>query len=180
MPAPKLYMDSCCFIDVAKEKFGVGGEHRENEVWYIRRLLRAALDKKIVILTSTFTLAECLALGEKQTNVPEDVQNLFKRVLASGEVVLLAEASYFVMERARNLRWKHKIFLKPADSVHVASSLETSCVEFLTTDGNMDTPENRDMLQRLSVHIVKPSETQYLPDDYMKDDLFEGTEDLLR
>jgi hypothetical protein len=59
MGKPKLYMDSCCFIDAVKVTVGDAiSADRANDLWYIQHCLKAARAGEIDVITSTLTIAE--------------------------------------------------------------------------------------------------------------------------
>ena len=173
---PKLYMDSCCFIDAVKHKVGtpLNDEKRQRNVIYINGLLQAALDKKVAILTSTLTIAECLHIEPRDVSVSDEVKALFRSILESGRIVYLVDADYFVMQRARSLRWDHGLRLGGADGIHIASAKEKKCVEFITTDGKIVEKNDSSIFRSIGVEVVHPSKTNYLPQNYENINLFSG------
>jgi len=89
--------------------------------------------------------------------------------------VYLIQESVLVAERARDLRWVHKITLRGADSVHVASALEMQCIEFVTTDEKIH--KQNDILRPLGLCVVYPHETTLLPDEYRQGTLIPPHQD---
>jgi hypothetical protein len=73
---PKLYVDSCAFIDLAKYEARLysGSDprraERERDVWHLKRLLEASRSGFVRILTSAITIAECTHLREVNQPVP--------------------------------------------------------------------------------------------------------------
>ena len=58
---PRVYLDACCFIEAiawGKGK-GKGNPDRKDDIWFIQKLFKAAIDGKVEILTSTLSIAEC-------------------------------------------------------------------------------------------------------------------------
>jgi hypothetical protein len=90
---PTVYMDSCCFIDAIKEEVGALPEERNEDAWHIKKLLEAHREGEVRVLTSFLSLAECLAVDSGQPEVPEEVQDIIKRILSSGQYVTLAPQS---------------------------------------------------------------------------------------
>lgn len=126
----RAYLDSCCFIDMVKTSVGqVLSTEREEDVWYLKRLLEAHRDGEVALFTSTMTIAECSHVGEERPS--EKVKSEFTRLLTSGQYVRLVQATPFVAQDARDLRWSHGIALRGMDTVHVASALQMKCEEFL-------------------------------------------------
>jgi predicted nucleic acid-binding protein len=144
------------------------------DVSYTNGLLQAALDKKIEILTSTLTIAECLYAGDRNDPVSDEVKNLFRSILESGKIVFLINADYFVMQRARDLRWTDGLQLGGADGIHVASAKEQKCTEFITVDGKIAERNDPDAFKSFGVHVIRPSKTIHLPTNYENMDLFAG------
>lgn len=134
MGKPKLYMDSCCFIDAVKVTVGDAiSADRANDLWYIQHCLKAARAGEIDVITSTLTIAESRRADGAPT---EEVKRLFNSILVSGKVVLLTQMTQTIAERARDLHWDHGINLGGADAIHVATALTVGCSEFLTFDAN--------------------------------------------
>jgi predicted nucleic acid-binding protein len=141
MNKPTLYMDTCCFIDLAKNALSVQTPgKREPHIFYCRKFLDAARAKDVVIYTSTMTVVECVAVrDESQPDNPivEDdaARALFRGMLMSGKSgVMPVIPTPRITEAARDLRWIHDITCKPIDAVHVATALNMQCSHFLTTD----------------------------------------------
>lgn len=178
---PRIYADSCCFIEAVKHKQGfplsVGASDlaaRTNDCWFFQRLCDASRDGAIQLVTSMLSIAECLHVNE--SGAPsEQTKNLFIDFLTSGAVVDLVEPDLFVAERARDLYWRDNILLSGADSLHVASALIDGCTEFLTLDGKIAKPKFAAAipgLQKLGLSVVHPSQTSNLPNEYRTNDLF--------
>ncbi len=162
MPAkPRVYTDSCCFIELALQSIGKNNSDRENDLWFLKELLNAAGDEEIELLTSTFSIVEC---AHAKGDVSDDVKTLFKRFLTSGRYVLLVQDSVLVAEKARNLRWVHGLAFGGADSIYLASALELKCEEFLTWDNRPHA--NATALRDLALPVRFPRDTRCLPDRY--------------
>ncbi len=97
---PAVYMDTCCFIDMAKQKVGALPTDRDNDVWHCRKLLEAARDGHVVVFTSTLTIAECQHCGDG--TAPRAVRELYHRLLMSGQFVVLVQVTPFVAAEARS------------------------------------------------------------------------------
>lgn len=168
MSTSRVYFDSCCFIelvlDANGDKLADGGKY----VWHLRTLLRAARDNRVTVVTSAFSIAECLSANSK---ADENVQHLFRGLLTSGTSGLLPwQVDPFVLERARDLHWKHGLNLKPVDSVHVATALEAKCDEFLTWDGAGGKPRSilnaSQAINQMGLTVCLPSDTKCIPEGY--------------
>lgn len=176
MPSkPRVYLDSCCYIDVAKGRAGVpfnkkGEEDRAEDLWYLETLLTAAFNGDIEIYASALVIAECLHTDDRNA-IPDNVKDTFKMLLTSGSAVKLIAVDFFVSERARDLLWNDGIFCGgAADQIHVATALEAKCEEFITTNRKRgplqgDLPEK---LARLRLRVIMPGQTASIPPAYQK------------
>jgi predicted nucleic acid-binding protein len=170
MPSrPRIYLDSCCYVDVAKgaDKVKAEAPGREGHIWWIETLITAAISTDIEIVASTMVIAECLHVGDG-ANIPEDAKETFRRLLTSGQIILVAP-DIFIVERARDLRWVDGINCGGGtDGVHVATALENGCQEFLTTNTGKG-PAKPDSINRLAakgLRVIPPPLTSVLPDKY--------------
>ncbi|MDA2915977.1 PIN domain-containing protein [Nitrospinae bacterium AH_259_B05_G02_I21] len=176
MPSkPKIYIDSACFIDMAKQKVGKQiGIDREREVLFLKMMLEAAKAGDMEAYTSTLTVAECThADGE----INDDIKQLFTSILTSGQYIRLVQPDLFIAEDARDLRWKHDITLSGADGIHVASALRMGCQEFMTTDNRPKKESAKPKIKALGLRVITPSETQLLPGEYRQEDMLEQSGD---
>jgi predicted nucleic acid-binding protein len=167
MGEPRQYMDSCSFIDMAKEQFGKQATATEDDLWHLRKLMEAAKNGELEIYTSTLTVAECTHISgpnDPRLEVPEEVKLLFKKMLTSGQVVKLVQDTILVAERARNLLWEQGLYFRGADAIHVASALEAKCTELITTDGPM--LKWKDAMAAKGLRIIPAHETDLLPPHY--------------
>lgn len=39
--APRIYLDSCCFIDIVKQKIGIQPDSSDKDVWHTSEILEA-------------------------------------------------------------------------------------------------------------------------------------------
>lgn len=163
-PAPaRIYLDACCFIDLAKHELGKCPHERLNELFFLQQFMKAADDEAVHLFTSTLSLAECRHAGK---DCPVDVRHLFDSILLSGRLVTLIECSPFIAVRARDLVVENGLTnIKGADSIHIASALEVDCKEFLTTD-NKGPLKNHKLLSKLGISVVRAEKTRYLPGKY--------------
>jgi hypothetical protein len=68
---PRVYIDSCCFIDVVKGRHQVALEaDRASELQYIEGLILASNDGEVEVWSSTLTIAECLNIEPQQKQRP--------------------------------------------------------------------------------------------------------------
>ena len=160
----RIAFDSCCFIDMVKQEVGVQlADERVHDVWYMKQLLQASRDGEIVVHASALTIAECTAAGD---DVSDAVKGTFRRLLMSGQYLVLIQPTPFIMEDARDLRWNHGLVLGGADAVHVASAIDRKCEEFITTDGQIKKMAAAPKLAGLGLRVIRARDTQCLPDKY--------------
>jgi predicted nucleic acid-binding protein len=170
---PKIYFDSCCFIELAKVKIGKQiSTDRENDVWNLQKLLEAAENEGVLIYTSTLSLAECT---HAEGDVSQEVKDYFTKLLTSGQYVRLVQPTVFIAEDARDLRWKHKVSLSGADAIHVASALDRGCDEYLTWEFAKKQPADKDKIEKLGIKVREPHKTELLPDSYRQTDILNQT-----
>jgi PIN domain len=138
---------------------------RERDVWHLKKLLEANRDREVEIFTSALTIAECIHIGDP--DISDSVKSAFSSILTSGQYVRLIQATPFIGEDARDLRWKHGIALKGADGIHVASALDRKCEELLTTNGRLQRlGDHADRLMTFGLRVGAGRTTQCLPDKY--------------
>ena len=159
-------MDSCCFIELAIHAENVGDQAREDDVWHLTQLLKAAHDEEIEVFTSTVSIAEC---QHAKGTISDDIKSLFRRLLTSGRYIFLIQDTVLVAEKARNLCWVHGLHFSGVDSIHIASAMELRCDEFLTFDGLLR--NNNKELEDLALPTRLPRQTQCLPGDYRQQPL---------
>ena len=164
MSIDRTYMDSCCFIEAVKYDVSTTDPDRENDIWYIKQLLKASKSGDIEVITSVLTIAESRRADGEPT---DEVKRLFSSILTSGRVVKLAQMTQGIAEKARDLHWVNKINLSGADALHVATALLLGCKEFLTFDFKRKSPLKFEKeLRALGLLVIAPSETTCLPSDY--------------
>ena len=173
--APRVYIDSCYYIDVAKGRNGVPDVAVQSHLPFVENMLLAALNGDVEVWASTLVIAECLAINKESMTVPESVQETFLRLLKAGDPVKLQAVDVFVAERARDLRWLHEI--KPgggADAIHIATALELGCEEFWSTNRKRG-PLNEDArvkLARIHLRVIEAPYTSLLPAAFNPGPLF--------
>lgn len=172
---PRLYFDSCTFIEIAKGRFGETlPAARKAEVETAQRLLAASRDGYIEIFTSTITIAEAVHTGTNPP--PQDVKDYFSRLLLSGrDGVITVAPDPFIVELARDLSWDHGIGKGVADRIHVATALRTQCIELITIDGQLAKRLGKTKIE--TVRLIPATKTGQLPDQYKTRDLFGDQDD---
>lgn len=166
---PRIYIDSCLFIDLVKVKVGTDLDSQAGrEVFYVQQAIEAAIAKDLEIYTSVLTIAECTHVGDPAKL--DLAKPFFLGLLASGKSgVRLVQPTLGIVERSRDLRWINGATLKGADAVHVASAAHIGCDEFWTCDSGV--LRNAPRLGGLGVVIGRPSETKALPPKYLQGQL---------
>jgi predicted nucleic acid-binding protein len=167
---PSIYIDSVCFIDAAIHSAnGKLIDGRLSDVDYLKLILSAAKTGDIKAYSSIITIAECTHAHGK---LDDEVKRLFKSILTSGEIIILIQPDILIAERARDLKWEDGIdSIRGADAIHVASALHLECSEFLTLDGAV--MRKAVDIKKLGLRVIKPSETQVLPEEYKQPNLLE-------
>ncbi len=164
----RLYMESCCFIDVAK--YTLGYKHliddlagKEQHIQYCIKMLEAAKFGDLRILTANLTISECKHLDGY---VDDEVKRLFRSILSSGRIVRIVTDNIFIGEMARDLLWEHDIHLRGADGTHVASALYSNCEELITWDSKI--MKQADKIQKLGLRVISADQTKLLPRHYIE------------
>lgn len=159
-----IYLDACCFIDMAKKAAGQPlASGRSDDVWFLKHLTQACRDGEIDVYTSVISIAECT---HADGDMSPKVRNTFEGLLMSGQYVKLVQPTPFIATDARDLRWKHGISLRGADAIHVASALDRGCEEFITTDGQAKKMAAKATLALLGLRVIRAAETKCLPGKY--------------
>src|SRR5690349_20577266 len=85
----RVYLDACCFIDMAKQKIGVPlTSTRASDVWFLWKVLEAHKAGDVAAYTSTLSIADCT---HADGNMEKPTRDLFMRLLTSGQFVLLVQ-----------------------------------------------------------------------------------------
>lgn len=166
MRRPRIYIDSCYFIDAIKSRAGFSVDpDRSRDLAYVKACLEAVRAGDIEVITSTLTIAEV----RRAEGAPDDnVKRLIRSVLTSGRLVKLAEVTQSVGEKARDLHWDHGINLSGADAIHVATAIITECKELLTIDRKKKSPHfYATEIAALGVKVIRAANTIVLPPEYI-------------
>jgi predicted nucleic acid-binding protein len=174
---PKIYIESCQFIDMAKHRANLKlhddateEAKRRSNVWYCDKLLEAARAGQITIYTSFITIAECTGIQDGNAMPSDDVKRFYMALLSSGKSgVTLIQPTLGIMDRARSLRWNSGITIGGIDAIHVASAIQMKCEEILTTDRKFFT--NADKLKDFALRVCQASDTKCLPASYTQYEL---------
>lgn len=173
---PRIYLDACYYIDVVRGRHSKLDDDRVLHIPFVEKLLVSAMDGEIEIWASTNMLTECLTIDKDDPDVPEKVQNEFKRLLEGGRPVKMQAPDIFIVETARSLRWKYGVKCGGgADTVHIATALELGCQEFITTNkrsGPLNT-KCAAKLGELGLRVINATQTAFVPPEDKT--LFSGT-----
>lgn len=114
------YWDSDCFLGWLAEE--------PDKVEHCRRVLSAADDGKVLIVTSALTIAEVLALRGR-VKIPskdrEKVENFFRQ-----DYIVVRNITRRISEAARALVWDFGV--APKDALHVATAVDAK-LELMNT-----------------------------------------------
>src|SRR5712691_5917141 len=100
--------------------FRVPKESELKEVWVYKKMLQAAIDRKLRVFTSSLTTVECTSIEGDSTS---QVQEAFSKLFSAGNLIVPVQPTHAVRELATALKWRHGINLSPMDSIQVASAL---------------------------------------------------------
>ncbi len=170
---PRVYMDACCFIDLAKQRIDLQTpKERDAHIFYCKKFIEAARNDDASVYTSTVSVVECVKVTDHMTPggptiEDERVKALFKGMLMSAKSgILPVMPNPRITEDARNLRWEHGITCGPMDAIHIATALSVKCSHFFTTDGKLGV-ENINKISSLGLTICTADRlADVLPDEY--------------
>lgn len=164
---PRVYADSCCFIDVVKQDVRQPPKEpgRDEDVARFKLVLEASRDGEISLFTSSVSLVECLHADNK---LDEEVKRKFKSLLTSGQYVTLAGVDPFIAEDARDIKWVHGISMKGLDYLHLATAVQLDCSELLTTDRKHMLDKREAIYKKVSVRVRRPVDTTSLSSDRLQ------------
>ena len=173
MPKPVIYIDTCPIIDLVKVKRHIEVEDgRLNEAWFTERLIAAARDGHVRLISSALILIEGTHASEGMP-IPEETKDLFTNFLWSGVIEMIA-VDPFVCERARDFRWRDGVTLGNADAIHIATAIIEGAAEFLSTDNKLKGKlAHLDTVARgVGLTMANPSLTAHLPEEYRSADFW--------
>jgi predicted nucleic acid-binding protein len=166
MSRPRLYIDSCYFIEAIKYRDGSNiAPDRANDIWYVQNCLESSRVGEIEVITSMLSIAE-VRRGD-DTTPPDRVKKLIRSVLTSNKIITLAELTQGIAEKARDLHWDNGINLSGADAIHVATAIVTGCKELFTLDARKKSPHTYAAeIAALGVKVIRAADTLLLPPEY--------------
>jgi predicted nucleic acid-binding protein len=161
---PAVYWDACCFI---------GRIQRESDkIADLEQLTTLAEDGKLLIVTSTLTIAE--VLYEPGNEGPDGKKIRLISTYFEHPWIVLRALDRRTAEMAADVRVVHK--LKIADAIHVATALRWK-VKFLHTYDNDHLLKKNGMIGVPPLEIIKP---RYPEDHPLFDSIQEGTPPVLK
>jgi predicted nucleic acid-binding protein len=177
---PKIYIESCPIIDMAKHKAKISlgtsvaiQAQRENNVWFCNQILKAARNGDVRVYSSALSAVECTHVEPGQPVPSIEIQDFFNMLLSSGRSgITRVQPTETIQMLAKNLKWKEAVALGGMDAIHVATALQMECEEFITTDGKIY--RNRSKLGHSKMTIIQACETQLLPNEYRQSEFGDG------
>jgi predicted nucleic acid-binding protein len=159
-----------------KHSVGILPTERNEDVWFIKKLLQAHRAGEVEVYTSILSLAECVAVEQGQSDVPMEVQEHFRNLLTNGQYVTLAQTTPRTARIAQDLRWIDKLVIGGPDAIHIASALEVGAAEMLTTDDRLKKPKVAAAVNQLAtrLRIMRAADTGCLPGDYRQGRFLNG------
>jgi predicted nucleic acid-binding protein len=178
---PKIYIESCPIIDMAKYKAKVSlgtnlaiQAQRQNNVWFCNQILKAARNGDLIVYSSALSAVECTHVEPGQPVPSLEIQDFFNMLLSSGRSgITRVQPTETIQMLAKNIKWKDAVPLGGMDAIHVATALHMGCEEFITTDGKIY--NNRDKLGHAKMNILQAFETKVLPEKYRQSELGDGS-----
>ncbi len=125
---PRVYRDSCIFIHALKKT----PEHYSK----IISIENEARDGRLNIYVSSLVIAE-VAWFEKRKDITEEQYHLIARYFQH-KFMRVVPVDRPVAKIAAEIVRNHE--LRPADSIHIATSIRTKCEVFYTYDGDGNEP----------------------------------------
>jgi hypothetical protein len=148
---------------MASHAIGTHRPERAEDIPFLKQILRGSFYHEMDVYTSVLSVAECQAAyspGMDKKILNDEVKQLFRDILTSGQYVVLVQPTILIAERARNLYWAHDLSFGGADAMHLASALEMRCDEYLTFDDKIH--KKAQGLEKLGISVVLPRNTKSL------------------
>jgi predicted nucleic acid-binding protein len=121
MPTPRVYWDTCLFIDLL--------QRTPERIEILSEYIAEAQKGKLCLVTSAFTLAEVVKVGRA---LPEEDERII-RDFFENPYILIQQLDRAVAEIARGIVRSHS-HIKPPDAVHIASAVVAEAPTLLTYD----------------------------------------------
>lgn len=129
----RVYFDACCFIDMAQLKLNLGLEKgRDNHAFFCKQFIDASRAKDAIVVTSTLTLAECVAVKDFSKNendlsrkiVNDEIRRLFEMMILSGKSgVMPYQQTPATTRKAVELSFDNRLILGAMDRLHIATTI---------------------------------------------------------
>lgn len=171
-------MDSCCFIDLAKNALSLPVlAKRDPHVFFCRKFLDAARANDVTVYTSTMTVIECVYVTDngtpgKQAIEDDGVKAIFRGMLLSGKSgVMPVIPTVRITDNARDLRWQDGITCKPIDRLHIATAIAMKCTHFFTSDDKLGSENIRNIANLGLTVCMADKAADLLPTHYRQFEL---------
>ena len=183
----RVYFDACCFIDMAQLSLNLGLESgRDDHAFFCKQFIDASRAKEAVVVTSTLTLAECIAVKDfsKMENDPsrkivsDEIRRLFEMMILSGTSgVMPYQQTPATTRKAVELSFDHRLTLGAMDRLHIATALISKCTHLVTSD-KYKNEENIRIINGLGLVVCTADTiTHLLPDKYKQLSLSNATKE---
>lgn len=124
----RIYWDSCVYISCIQET--------PSRISTLKKIIQQAEDGEIVLITSTFILAEVVKI--KDCPLTSDEQSDKIKDFFDNEYIKVRDLDRKTASMANEIARAHSI--SPADAVHLATALRWQCDSFQTYDGEKGGP----------------------------------------
>jgi predicted nucleic acid-binding protein len=118
----RAYIDSNIFIYLL--------EGREPFQGLAEQVVTVSVENGVALVSSELCFAECLYVAAKAGN--RKLEESYRRLLTSGEIVTLVPLALTVLEAAAKLGGRTG--LKLMDSIHMATAQQMDCDAYITND----------------------------------------------
>jgi len=136
----------------------------ERDVWTVREALRIAREGKLLVYTSTISIAECLGTDPRSPKIPDKLMRFLDQLFLSGRSgIRLVQTTQAICTSARDIRWVTGIGgIKGNDGIHVATARFMKCGELWTRD-EVHILSKKDALMELGVRVNQPHDSRLIP-----------------
>jgi predicted nucleic acid-binding protein len=162
---PRIYLESSSINDLAiGEAKQTSDKDVERDVWMVREALRLAREEKLLVYTSTISIAECLGTDPNSPKIPEKLMRFLDSLLLSGKSgIKLVQTTQTVCTQARDIRWVTGIGgVKGNDGIHVATARFMKCGELWTRD-ETHILSKKDKFAELGLRVNFPRDSRLMP-----------------
>ena len=124
----KIYWDSCVYISCIQETTG--------RIDTLRKIIKQAEDGDIVLVASTFIIAEVVKIKDCVLTSDEQADKI--KEFFDNDYIKVRDLDRKTASMANEIARVHSI--NPADAVHLATALRWQCDSFQTYDGEKGGP----------------------------------------